>query len=108
LTECRRVPRPGGVLCFTVPIVVGRLSRRREGLAKSFHGTATDTPDAAPEHMAAAKTATDPSCGMPVDPAKAAAAGNTLAYRGATYYFCSKECKLKFQNNLAASAGTRQ
>ena len=58
--------------------------------------------------MAAAKTATDPSCGMPVDPAKAAASGNTLAYRGATYYFCSKECKQKFQNNLAASAATRQ
>jgi SAM-dependent methyltransferase len=45
LTECRRVLRSGGILCFTVPIVVGRLSRSREGLAKSFHGNSADTPD---------------------------------------------------------------
>jgi SAM-dependent methyltransferase len=45
LTECRRVLRPGGVLCFTVPIVVGRLSRSREGLARSFHGNPDETPD---------------------------------------------------------------
>jgi SAM-dependent methyltransferase len=38
LAECRRVLRPGGALCFTVPLVVGRLSRSREGLPKSFHG----------------------------------------------------------------------
>jgi SAM-dependent methyltransferase len=38
LSECRRVLRPGGALCFTVPIVVGRLSRSREGLRKSYHG----------------------------------------------------------------------
>lgn len=38
LTECRRVLRPGGALCYTVPMVVGRLSRSRAGLPKSFHG----------------------------------------------------------------------
>ena len=38
LNECRRVLKPTGVLCFTVPIVVGRLSRDRTGLAKSYHG----------------------------------------------------------------------
>jgi SAM-dependent methyltransferase len=38
LAECRRVLKPGGALCFTVPIVVGRLTRSREGLPKSFHG----------------------------------------------------------------------
>jgi len=27
-----------GALCFTVPLVVGRLTRSREGLTKSFHG----------------------------------------------------------------------
>jgi len=38
LGECRRVLRPGGALCYTVPIVVGRLSRDREGLRASYHG----------------------------------------------------------------------
>lgn len=37
LAECRRVLKPGGALCFTVPIVVGRLSRSREGMPESFH-----------------------------------------------------------------------
>lgn len=39
LEECRRVLRPGGTLCFTVPAIVGRLSRSREGLPKSFHAS---------------------------------------------------------------------
>jgi SAM-dependent methyltransferase len=38
LEECRRVLAPGGCLCFTVPIIVGRLTRSRAGLAKSYHG----------------------------------------------------------------------
>ena len=37
LAECRRVLKAGGWLCFTVPTVVGRLTRSRVGLAKSFH-----------------------------------------------------------------------
>ena len=41
---------------------------------------------------------------MPVDPAEAAASGNTLAYRGSTYYFCSDKCKEAFQNNPSGSA----
>lgn len=40
LSECRRVLRAGGGLCFTVPTVVGRLSRSRAGLPMSFHGDA--------------------------------------------------------------------
>lgn len=39
LEECRRVLRPGGVLCFTVPTIVGRLSRSRDGMPKSYHGS---------------------------------------------------------------------
>lgn len=39
LAECRRVLRPGGVLAYTIPVVVGRLSRRRDGLAASYHGS---------------------------------------------------------------------
>ncbi len=43
LVECRRVLKAGGALCFTVPTIVGRMSRSREGLPKSFHGAATTT-----------------------------------------------------------------
>ena len=43
LAECRRVLRPEGWLCFTVPTIVGRMSRGREGLEKSFHGEAGKT-----------------------------------------------------------------
>ena len=38
LGECRRVLRTGGALCFTVPIIVGRMTRDRTGLPPSFHG----------------------------------------------------------------------
>jgi len=38
LRECRRVLAPGGACCFTVPIVPGRVTRRRDGLEDSFHG----------------------------------------------------------------------
>jgi len=43
----------------------------------------------------------DPNCGMLIDSAKAAAAGNKLAYRGTVYYFCSGQCKQAFQSGLA-------
>ena len=39
LEECRRVLTPGGHLCFTIPVIVGRLSRSRAGLAASHHGS---------------------------------------------------------------------
>jgi SAM-dependent methyltransferase len=38
LKECRRVLRPTGRLCYTVPVIVGRMTRSREGLPKSYHG----------------------------------------------------------------------
>jgi SAM-dependent methyltransferase len=38
LKECRRVLKPGGHLFYTVPIVVGRLTRTRHGLPPSYHG----------------------------------------------------------------------
>ena len=38
LAECRRVLKPGGVCIFTVPIIVGRQSRSRQGLPESYHG----------------------------------------------------------------------
>ena len=39
LKECQRVLKPGGHLFYTVPIVVGRLTRTRHGLPASYHGT---------------------------------------------------------------------
>ncbi len=40
------------------------------------------------------KVATDPVCGMTVDPLKAA---GSLAYKGANFYFCSTHCLKRFQ-----------
>ncbi len=45
LRECHRVLKVNGALCFTVPIIVGRMSRSREGLPKSFHGNEAQSPD---------------------------------------------------------------
>ena len=45
LVECRRVLKPGGALCFTVPVIVGRMTRNRAGLPKSCHGASTTTAD---------------------------------------------------------------
>jgi SAM-dependent methyltransferase len=45
LEECRRILAPSGRLCFTVPIIVGRLSRNRAGLAPSYHGAPTTDAD---------------------------------------------------------------
>lgn len=46
LRECRRVLVPGGALAYTVPIVVGRLTRGRAGLPASYHGDrAHESPD---------------------------------------------------------------
>jgi SAM-dependent methyltransferase len=45
LTECRRALKLGGALCFTIPLIVGRLTRSRAGLPKSFHGNAETASD---------------------------------------------------------------
>lgn len=42
LAECRRILAPGGALCFTIPIIGGRLTRRRDGLPPSHHGSESD------------------------------------------------------------------
>jgi SAM-dependent methyltransferase len=39
LQECRRVLDPAGRLCFSVPIIHGRLTRNRAGLPPSYHGS---------------------------------------------------------------------
>lgn len=38
LRECRRLLRTGGACCFTIPVIVGRLTRSRAGLRPSYHG----------------------------------------------------------------------
>lgn len=44
-------------------------------------------------------TSTDPACGADVDELKARAAGNTSTYQGRTYFFSSRECKEKFDQD---------
>jgi Cu(I)/Ag(I) efflux system membrane fusion protein len=41
----------------------------------------------------------DPVCGMEVDEGKAQAAGKMSTHGGKTYYFCSEQCKHKFEAN---------
>lgn len=45
LKECRRVLKPGGYCIFTVPMVIGRLSRSRSGLPPSHHGSVNEEGD---------------------------------------------------------------
>jgi SAM-dependent methyltransferase len=45
LSECRRVLKPGGFCAFTVPIVVDRLTRSREGLPPAYHGASVSPRD---------------------------------------------------------------
>ena len=42
LSECCRLLKPGGRLAFTVPIVIDRLTRSRQGLPPSYHGYPDD------------------------------------------------------------------
>jgi YHS domain-containing protein len=99
--EIRRGVQPGERIVVSATFLVDSESRLRAPAAGLAPARTTGKPAGMPQQMAAAKTATDPSCGMSVDRAKAAASGNTLVSAGATYYFCSKECKQKFQSSLA-------
>jgi len=45
LSECRRVLKPGGFCAFTVPMIVDRLTRSREGLPPSYHGSQENPTD---------------------------------------------------------------
>jgi len=98
--EIRHGVQPGERIVVSATFLVDSESRLKA--PASTPARTTGKPAGMPEQMAAAKTVKDPSCGMSVDAAKAEASGNTLTDGAATYYFCSKECKQKFQN---ASAG---
>lgn len=45
LRECLRVVNNCGAVCFTVPLIVGRLTRSRDGLPKSYHGDSMNNAD---------------------------------------------------------------
>jgi len=47
---------------------------------------------------------TDPVCGMEIEKEEAAAKSE---YKGNTYYFCSKRCKEKFDNDPEAYTGNK-
>ena len=47
----------------------------------------------------AQQTATDPVCGMTVDPAQATEKGLSAEHNGETYYFCGKGCLLDFRDD---------
>ncbi len=49
----------------------------------------------------AANQATDPVCGMKVDPERARAAGLVAEHEGQTYSFCGKGCLLEFRDDPA-------
>ena len=48
-----------------------------------------------------APMATDPVCGMEVNPEIAHAQGLSAEHEGQTYFFCGKGCKLDFEDDPA-------
>jgi YHS domain-containing protein len=51
------------------------------------------------EHSIQTHEAVDPVCGMKVDKHDAEADQLTSEYEGTTYYFCSHECELAFDDD---------
>jgi Cu(I)/Ag(I) efflux system membrane fusion protein len=102
--EILRGVHAGERVVIAATFLVDSESRLKTPAASPAPARTMDAPSRMPAPVASAKTVKDPNCGMPVDPASAAAAGNTFAYRGVTYYFCSSQCKQTFQNDPAGSA----
>jgi Cu(I)/Ag(I) efflux system membrane fusion protein len=102
--EIRKGVQPGERVVVAATFLVDSESRLKSSVPVRAPASATDSPAGTSGQLAAGKAVIDPNCGMPVDPAKAAASGNTLAYQGSTYYFCSKKCKEKYQNDSAGTA----
>lgn len=59
LEECRRVLKSGGYLLYTIPIIVGRMSRRRDALPPSYHG---DSSNPRPDHLVVTEYGADAWC----------------------------------------------
>jgi RND family efflux transporter MFP subunit len=51
--------------------------------------------------------ARDPICGMDVDEAKARAAGKIAQHQGKTFFFCSDQCRSRFEKSPERYAGER-
>jgi Cu(I)/Ag(I) efflux system membrane fusion protein len=104
--EIRKGVQPGERVVVAATFLVDSESRLQslESATAPAPRRTTDGPSGASGHLATAKTVLDPSCGVPVDPAKAVASGNTVSNLGKTYYFCSQKCKEKFQNKSAGTA----
>jgi len=88
----------------------GGLRKRLKSLAPVSRACAYDRqPAGTPGQVAAGKAVIDPNCGMPVDPAKAAASSNTLFLSRQYYYFCSKKwCKRKNIRTIPAGTASKQ
>ena len=99
--------QPGERVVVAATFLLDSESRLKTPLSESPAGT-SPAPVGISGSAAAGKTVKDPNCGMPVDPFKAEASGNTVAYHGATYYFCSAKCKQAFQHKPAGSASRHQ
>ncbi len=93
-SECRLKLAAAGI--HEAPAAIAPPSERSAAPEPEAKAAAMPPKQAA---KAAAKEVRDPKCGMTVDAAAAASAGLTSAYRGATYYFCSPDCKLEFEKN---------
>jgi len=103
LVEIRRGIRPGERVVVAATFLVDSESRLKAPGQMAAPARPTDRSAEMTKHMTASNLVTDPSCGMQVDPAKAAKTGNTVTVGGVTYYFCSSQCKGKFQNSSASS-----
>jgi len=76
LRECLRVLKPGGQLLYTVPIIVGRLTRRRDGLSPSYHG---DYKNPRADHLVVTEYGADAWCQL-LEAGFAAASIFSLSY----------------------------
>jgi Cu(I)/Ag(I) efflux system membrane fusion protein len=100
--------RPGERVVAAATFLIDSESRLKTPASGSASLRASDRPAAIHLSSAVVKTASDPRCGMPVDPAEAAASANTIDYRGTTYYFCSRRCKQAFQDEHSGAGSKRQ
>jgi YHS domain-containing protein len=57
--------------------------------------------DSGQPHEGTTGLATDPVCGMSVDPGRAPGADLVVDHGGKTYFFCGRCCKLEFQDDPA-------
>jgi Cu(I)/Ag(I) efflux system membrane fusion protein len=101
--------QPGERVVAAATFLVDSESRLNTPAAKPASMPSGDKSAAAMSGASAKeKSVIDPSCGMVTDAEKATKTGNTVAYHGSTYYFCSAKCKEKFQSNPAEALKKHQ